>query len=342
MDVPTNVKVLSLAEKTLKSHHLVAVGANEISKTPILVYHAAALSLLGKSPKLTCVLEHSAYPFAHEAGVYIPSTKSVLVTSNRITSPSGDQHIKIARLHKPADSASWTWTELRADDVPMPNGGVNHPSTGHVLLCAQGTKAQPSGLYLLDPSPADHPSSTPLLTHYHGRTFNSPNDVVVHPADRSIWFTDPIYGWEQGFRPRPQLPNQVYRFDPATGDVRVVADGFGRPNGICFAPGAETVYAFDVQYRHGAPFLANRRVFAMADTGIPDGIKCDAQGNVYSGCGDGLNVWNPAGTLLMKVLVDGGVSNFCFTEGGEVVLLNETRVWLLQLDSAVKGALLGL
>lgn len=34
----------------------------------------------------------------------------------------------------------------------------------------------------------------------------------------------------------------------------------------------------------------NRRVFAYADTGIPDGIQLDANGNVYSGCGDGVQV----------------------------------------------------
>jgi sugar lactone lactonase YvrE len=35
----------------------------------------------------------------------------------------------------------------------------------------------------------------------------------------------------------------------------------------------------------------NRRLFAMAVNGIPDGIKCDMGGNVYSSCGDGINVW---------------------------------------------------
>jgi gluconolactonase len=91
-----------------------------------------------------------------------------------------------------------------------------------------------------------------------------------------------------------------------------------------------------------SPTLRSRRVFAMADCGIPDGIKCDVHGNVYSGCGDGLNVWSPGGTLLLKVLVPGGVANFCFCEKGEVMLLNETKIWLLKLDPGHKGALLGI
>lgn len=80
----------------------------------------------------------------------------------------------------------------------------------------------------------------------------------------------------------------------------------------------------------------------MADSGIPDGIKCDTVGNVYSGCGDGLNVWSAGGVLLAKVLVDGGIANFCFGPGGLVFLLNETKLWRLQLASTCKGALLGI
>lgn len=89
-----------------------------------------------------------------------------------------------------------------------------------------------------------------LIDNFQGRRFNSLNDVVVH-TDGSIWFTDPIYGFEQGFRPEPQLRSQVYRFDPVLGDVRAVADGFGRPNGICFSPDEQTLYITDTDWIHG-------------------------------------------------------------------------------------------
>jgi gluconolactonase len=78
----------------------------------------------------------------------------------------------------------------------------------------------------------------------------------------------------------------------------------------------------------------------MADTGAPDGIKCDMRGNVYSGCGDGVNVWSPGGVLLGRILVDGGVANFCFGRRGEMFLLNETRIWRAQLAEFTIGALL--
>lgn len=102
-------------------------------------------------------------------------------------------------------------------------------------------------------------------------------------------------------------------------------------------------YAYTVvRTPHEPPSLQNRRVFAMADTGVPDGIKCDVHGNVYAGCGDGLNVWSPGGALLLKILVPGGVANFCFCEQGELMLLNEHKVWMLRLNRECRGALLGL
>ncbi len=38
------------------------------------------------------------------------------------------------------------------------------------------------------------------------------------------------------------MPNQVYRFDPDTGTVRVVADGFDKCNGLAFSGDGNTAY----------------------------------------------------------------------------------------------------
>jgi len=99
-------------------------------------------------------------------------------------------------------------------------------------------------------------------------------------------------------------------------------------------------YAFDIIPRSSSAFLSNKRLFATSTTGIPDGIKCDLEGNVYSGCGDGLNVWSPGGILIGKVMCPGGVANFCFTKKGEIVLLNETKFWVVGVSERVEGALL--
>lgn len=104
----------------------------------------------------------------------------------------------------------------------------------------------------------------------------------------------------------------------------------------------ETSYAFDITYYSGQPFLTNRRLFAHGVDGIPDGIKCDLEGNVYSGCGDGVEVWCPGGVLLGVIRVQGGAANFCFGKEGAMYILNETRLWKAQLSKDIRGALLGL
>ena len=167
------------------------------------------------------------------------------------------KQITISRLRK-GKKDQWVREELDVD-VPMANGGVNYRDG--VLFCAQGSHARRGGLVWMH---ADAPYRVrTLLDNYHGRFFNSLNDVVVH-SDGSIWFTDPIYGYEQEIRPEPQLPNQVYRYDPSSGDLRAVADGFGRPNGICFSPDERTVYISDTEWRHGDCSTDDTRASSMS------------------------------------------------------------------------------
>jgi gluconolactonase len=104
---------------------------------------------------------------------------------------------------------------------------------------------------------------------------------------------------------------------------------------------AATIYAFDIIIVAGGPFLTNRRVFAFAAVGVPDGIKCDVYGNVYSGCGDGVEVWNSAGSLIGRIMVQEGVANFCFGKQGEMFLCAEQKLWRLQMARSTRGALLG-
>lgn len=55
-----------------------------------------------------------------------------------------------------------------------------------------------------------------------------------------------------------------------------------------------------------------------------------------------MNAWNAGGVLIGKILIGGGVSNFCFGEKGTLYMCNETRLWKAQLGNHVRGALLGL
>ncbi|CAG7961365.1 unnamed protein product [Penicillium nalgiovense] len=322
-------------------------------------YDRSFLALLGPTPKLEVLLENKTYPFAHEASVYIPTTNDLFMSSNYFNDTAGLKTITISKVTLPENGEDKPiFSEMLDTTIPMANGGINYVNES-ILFCGQGNMTATGGLFKLSTNP---PYEAELLVGgFYGKEFTSVNDVVVH-SDGSIWFTDPIYGYVQGIRPAPRLPNQVYRFDPKTRQIRVVADGFGRPNGISFSPDESvlyitdtaqvngdgttdytkpaTIYAFNVTTGNGDTFLTDRRVFAMADTGIPDGIKNDVFGNVYAGCGDGINTWSAGGVLLGKIIVENGASNFAFGRNGELFIMNENRLLRAQLSEDVKGALL--
>ncbi|KAG5979415.1 hypothetical protein E4U55_005191 [Claviceps digitariae] len=218
-----------------------------------VVHDDLVKDLFGPTPRLELLHQDPDCPFAHEAGVFIPQTNSLFITSNHFHDPATRaRRVRITRVALPDDTHTHTHTgrlpceEIDARHIPMANGGVNY--NDGVLFCAQGDHHHPGGLIFMAAEPPY--ASHCLLSSFHGRPFNSPNDVVVH-SDGSIWFTDPIYGFEAGFRPKPRLPSQVYRYDPKRKSLRVMADGFGRPNGICFSPDERTVYITDTDWIHG-------------------------------------------------------------------------------------------
>jgi gluconolactonase len=100
-------------------------------------------------------------------------------------------------------------------------------------------------------------------------------------------------------------------------------------------------YYLRFRYHHDIrrSFPCKQKSLRFCSSGVS--IKCDVFGNVYSGCGDGVEVWNPAGSLIGRILVPGGVANFCFGKDGELFLCAEQKLWRLQLAKTTKGALLG-
>ena len=76
--------------------------------------------------------------------------------------------------------------------------------------------------------------------------------------------------------------------------------------------------------------FTNRRVFAYSDAGIPDGIQLDTVGNVYSGCGDGIHVWNSGGDLIGKFYINSTTAQMIFTDSG-LLILDEERIYLANI-----------
>ncbi len=156
-----------------------------------------------------------------------------------------------------------------------------------------------------------------LVDSYDGKKLNSPNDVVVK-SDGTVWFTDPPYGLPQQHLGKEQDKDYVFRYDPSTRSVRPVADDFHRPNGLCFSPDERYLYIAD----SGAPHhirvfdvqddgtLTGNRVFCTVDVGIPDGMRCDVEGRLYTSAGDGIHIFTPGGELIGKIITPDAPGRF--------------------------------
>ncbi len=160
-----------------------------------------------------------------------------------------------------------------------------------------------------------------LVSEYDGKKFNSPNDVVVK-SDGTVWFTDPTYGLPKG-EAKEQAGNFVFRFDPKTGKTTIAVKDSDMPNGLVFSPDEKKLYVADSgRPRHIRVFDVNTdgtvsegKVFCKIDKGGPDGIRCDADGRVWSSAGDGVHIFAPDGSLIGKIMTPEGPANLGF--GGQ-------------------------
>ncbi|KAI9568697.1 calcium-dependent phosphotriesterase [Boletus coccyginus] len=338
------------------------VGFDPTNTTPpcIQFFDPSFLKVTGVDATMRLVASHPGFSVAFEAPIYVPELNLVFFASypggysgwynnsvismvnmtevdNALAATTGGVNVPIRTLNL-------------SDDVQLVNGGTG-PYKGNLLFVTEGRALLPPSVVLVNPNPPFN--TTVLLDNFYGRQFNSLDDVKVLPGTDILFFTDPTYGWLFRSRPEPMLPSQVYRFDPSTGQVRVVADQFVEPNGIAFTPDGKTVFVTDtgmvglslgnnqtlpatMQYDVD-PYtqsFVNRRVFAYSDSGIPDGIQLDTDGNVYSGCGDGVHVWNSEGTLIGKFFVNSTAAQMIFTNSGLLILDQE---WIYLVNIKAQG-----
>jgi gluconolactonase len=189
-----------------------------------------------------------------------------------------------------------------------------------------------------------------LVDRYEGKRLNSPNDVVVK-SDGTIWFTDPSYGIlsdDEGIKAESEIGAcHVYRFDPVTGIVEIVADDFEKPNGLAFSPDESLLYISDTGFshiengpRHIRVFdvidgrrLANSRVFADVRPGAADGFRLDIHGNLFASSHDSIQVFAPNGTRLGKIMVPEIIANCTFgaPERNRLFITASTSLYAIDL-----------
>jgi gluconolactonase len=237
------------------------------------------------------------------------------------------------------------------DKVEFTNGHVRS-ADGSLLHCSHGqraivrTRLDSEGRALSDDI---------VVSHYQGRRFNSPNDVVVK-RDGTIWFTDPPYGIvsdREGHRADSELGDHyVFRHDPGTGSLRIVTDFVEEPNGLAFSPDESVLYVSDTSaalrtdgrgHHHivafdvvGGQDLAAPRVFAVISPGLSDGIRVDVHGFVYTSSEDSVQVYHPDGTRIGRIPVPEKVGNLCFggSAGNELFICASTSLYRIVLNTS--------
>ena len=188
--------------------------------------------------------------------------------------------------------------------------GMTYDADLNLIICEHAT----SSLVRLSPDGRREV----LASHFEGKELNSPNDVCVR-SDGTIYFTDPwfgrmpVYGVE---RPRELGWQGVFGVSPA-GKLDLVVDKrqFDQPNGLCFSPDESKLYVNDttralIRVFDVAPdgSLLHGRLFAQGvqssrEAGVPDGMKCDAEGNVWVTAPGGIRVYSPDGAQLGTVRI---------------------------------------
>ena len=156
---------------------------------------------------------------------------------------------------------------------------------------------------------------TVLADSFEGKPLNSPNDVVVR-SDGSIWFTDPDYGLRYHVPDgvRAQSKDNVFRLDPISGALTAVVSDFDKPNGLAFSPDESVLYIADSAVSDGPGrnshirrfrvnadgTLSGGEVFVTTD-GIPDGMRVDTDGNLWTSAGAKIDVYTPDAVLLGQI-----------------------------------------
>ncbi|KAK6433901.1 hypothetical protein LTR95_009917 [Oleoguttula sp. CCFEE 5521] len=318
-----------------------------------------ALRALGSAPTYDFIFNVSAA--VHEAPVWVPALNKLFIS--QLAPPPGYLPQLVVDLNQDPPTLS---EYLSDPPVYAPNGGTFY--NGLIYWGASGGNnsiggtEQRSGIRTLDPLTN---KTVTLLNNYYGYYFNTVDDLAIDSTG-AVWFTDPNYSWYNRLTDTaPQLKPASYRFDPKTGAVTMIDDTLAQPNGIALSPngahlyisdtgavaglnqqdsppgspfnqtGPRTIYKFDLIDR--GTHITNKRPVWYAQSWVPDGLKCASNGWVLTGAGNGVDVLDEYGVLILRVQTNYVVQNFAWV-GDEL-----TEFWMMGNNgiSRVRWALQG-
>ncbi len=156
-----------------------------------------------------------------------------------------------------------------------------------------------------------HMQTRKVSVHCHNDQFNQPNDIAIN-RNNQLFASDP--NWKES-------TGQLWRIEP-DGKATLLEKGMGTTNGIELSPDEKILYVNESVQRNVWQYdvdslgnIYNKRLFTKFADGGLDGMKCDADGNLYiTRWGTGkVVVFSPDGTQQREILLKGkNVSNIIF------------------------------
>jgi gluconolactonase len=152
-----------------------------------------------------------------------------------------------------------------------------------------------------------------IAERFEGKRFNAPNDIVVR-RDGHIYFTDPL------FTPLDQRDLDFYGIFHITpqGRIEAIARLQTRPNGVTLSPDGRVLYVANTDERNVHAYdldaegrASNDRIAIANLGGGPDGIRTDANGNLFIAA-RGVQVYSPGGALLGRIAAPVNPRNLAF------------------------------
>lgn len=247
----------------------------------------------------------------------------------------------------------WKEGEKAASVVLKPSGSLNDKdgqgsnglavdAQGRLVLCQHGerrvARLEKDG------------SFTALADRFEGKRFNSPNDLVIAKSG-IVYFTDPPYGLKKG-TDQPELDyHGIFSVD-ASGKVSLLDKAVRFPNGIALSPDEKTLYVAVsdpqdtrvIAYDLATPGAASRVVFNAQSLKSPqrkggcDGMKVDAQGNIWTTGPGGVLILDKNGKHLGSILTGQATANCAWGGEDRSTLYITADMFLLRVKTKTRGS----
>ena len=247
----------------------------------------------------------------------------------------------------------WKEGEKAASIVLKPSGSLNGKdgqgsnglavdAQGLLVLCQHGerrvARLEKDG------------SFSAIADRFEGKRFNSPNDLVIAKSG-IVYFTDPPYGLKKG-TDQPELDFHGIFSVNASGKVSLLDKAVRFPNGIALSPDEKTLYVAVsdpqdtrvIAYDLATPGDASRLVFNAQSLksgkrkGGCDGLKIDAQGNIWTTGPGGVLILDKNGKHLGSILTGQATANCAWGGEDRSTLYITADMFLLRVKTKTRGS----